>query len=202
MTILLIGASGTIGSAVDDALSADHEVVRVSRTSGDVLADLSDPDSIQALYESVDDFDAVVSAAGNAAFKPLLELTDDDVELSLSSKLMGQVNLVRFGLPHVNTTENPSFTLVTGVLSQNPVPGSAAISMVNSGLEGFVRGAALDAPDGVRVNAVSPPWVSETLEEMGEDPSDGLPAATVAKAFVDSVEGSMTGTVIDARDYA
>ncbi len=202
MNILLIGASGTIGSAIDDALSPDHDLVRVGRTSGDVQADLSDPDSIQALYETVDDVDAVVSAAGNAAFNPLTELSDDDFELSLSSKLMGQVNLVRYGLPHINTDKNPSFTLVTGILSHNPIPGSAAISMVNSGVEGFMRAAALEAPDGIRVNAVSPPWVSETLEEMDEDPSDGLPAATVAQAFVDSVEGDMNGEVIDARDYA
>ncbi len=202
MTVILIGATGTIGTAVADALSANHDVVRVGRTSGDVQADLSDPDSIQALYEEVGDFDAVVSTAGNAAFNPLDELTDEDFELSLSSKLMGQVNLVRYGLSQINTDDHPSFTLVTGILADNPIPGSAAISMVNSGVEGFMRGAALEAPEGVRVNAVSPPWVSETLEEMGEDPSDGLPAATVAKAFVDSVEGDMNGAVIDARDYA
>jgi len=202
MTVILIGATGTIGAAVHDTLSTNHEVIGVGRTSGDVQADLSDPNSIQALYEEVGTFDAVVSAAGNAAFNTLEELTDEDFELSLSSKLMGQVNLVRHGLSRINADDNPSFTLVTGILAENPIPGSAAISMVNGGVEGFMRGAALEAPDGIRVNAVSPPWVSETLEEMGEDPSDGLPAATVAEAFMDSVEGTMTGEVIDARDYA
>lgn len=201
MNVILIGASGTIGSAIDDALSPNHDLVRVGRTSGDVHADLSDPSSIETLYEEVGPFDAVVSAAGNAAFNPILDLTDDDFDLSLSSKLMGQVNLVRYGLPHIRTDGNPSFTLVSGVLSQEPMPGSAAISMVNSGIEGFARAAALEA-GGVRVNVVSPPWVSETLEAMDEDPSDGLPAATVAEAFVDSVEGEMTGEVVDARDYA
>ena len=200
MTVILIGATGTIGTAVHDALSTNHEVIGVGRSSGDVQADLSDPDSIETLFEEVGEFDAVVCAAGNAAFNPLAELTDDDFDLSLSSKLMGQVNLVRHGLSHISTDGNPSFTLVSGVLSEEPIPGSAAISMVNGGLNGFVRAAALDTD--VRVNVVSPPWVSETLEEMGEDPSDGLPAATVAKAFVDSVEGDMTGEVIDARDYA
>jgi NAD(P)-dependent dehydrogenase (short-subunit alcohol dehydrogenase family) len=201
MTVILIGATGTIGSAVHDALSTNHNVVGVGRSSGDVQADLSDPDSLHALYDEVDDFDAVVCAAGNAAFNPLSELSDDDFDLSLSSKLMGQVNLVRHGLPHISKADNPSFTLVSGVLSEEPIPGSAAISMVNGGIEGFMRAAALEA-EGVRVNVVSPPWVSETLEEMGEDPSDGLPAATVAKAFVDSVEGDADGEVIDARDYA
>jgi NAD(P)-dependent dehydrogenase (short-subunit alcohol dehydrogenase family) len=201
MTVILIGASGTIGAAIDDALSANHDLVRVGRSSGDVQADLSDPDSLRALYDDVGAFDAVVCAAGNAAFNPLEDLSDEDFALSVSSKLMGQVNLVRYGLPHVSTDANPSFTLVSGVLSTEPMPGSAAISMVNSGVEGFARAAALEA-EGVRLNVVSPPWVSETLEAMGQDPSDGLPAATVARAFVASVEGDMTGETIDARDYA
>jgi NAD(P)-dependent dehydrogenase (short-subunit alcohol dehydrogenase family) len=202
MTIILFGASGTIGSAINDTLSSEHEIIRVGRSSGDVHADLSDPDSLQTLYGEVEAFDAVVCAAGNAAFNALGDLSDDDFQLSLSSKLMGQVNLVRYGLPHVRTVGSPSFTLVSGILSQHPMPGSAAISMVNAGIEGFARAAALEAPEGVRVNVVSPPWVSETLEAMGRDPSDGLPAATVARAFVDSVEGDMTGQILDARDYA
>jgi NAD(P)-dependent dehydrogenase (short-subunit alcohol dehydrogenase family) len=202
MTIILIGASGTIGSAIDDAFSSDHDLIRVGRSSGDIHADLSDPASLQALYDEVEAFDAVVCAAGNAAFNALGDLSDDEFQLSLSSKLMGQVNLVRYGLPHVRTTGNPSFTLVSGILSQHPMPGSAAISMVNAGVEGFARAAALEAPEGVRVNVVSPPWVSETLEAMGRDPSDGLPAATVARAFVDSVESDMTGQILNAQDYA
>jgi NAD(P)-dependent dehydrogenase (short-subunit alcohol dehydrogenase family) len=56
-----------------------------------------------------------------------------------------------------------SVTVTSGVLARQPMPGGAAISMVNAGLEGFVRGAAAEAPRGVRVNAVSPPWVTETL---------------------------------------
>jgi len=37
---------------------------------------------------------------------------------------------------------------------------------------------------------------------MGQDPAAGLPAAVVARAFVDSVTGDMTGEVLGARDYA
>jgi NAD(P)-dependent dehydrogenase (short-subunit alcohol dehydrogenase family) len=203
MNIILVGASGTIGSAIADALSADHDLIRVGRSDGDFQADISAPDDIAALYDAVDAFDAVVCAAGGAAFNPLPDLSDDEFQMSVRSKLMGQVNLVRYGLPHVSTDENPSFTLVSGVLSQHPIPGSAAISMVNAGVEGFVRAAALEASDdGIRVNVVSPPWVSETLDAMGQDPSGGLPAATVAQAFVDSVTGDRSGDVIDARDYA
>jgi len=60
------------------------------------------------------------------------------------------------------------------------MPGGAVISLVNAGLEGFVRAAALELPRGVRVNAVAPGWVRETLVALKMDPSPGVPAAQVA----------------------
>ena len=66
---------------------------------------------------------------------------------------------------------------------------------MNAGLEGFARAAALEAPRGIRINVVSPPWVTETLQALGM-PQGGLPAATVAQAYVACVEGTATGQVI------
>jgi NAD(P)-dependent dehydrogenase (short-subunit alcohol dehydrogenase family) len=69
--------------------------------------------------------------------------------------------------------------------------------MVNAGIEGFVGAAALEAPRGLRVNAVSPPWVAETLSALKKDPTIGLPAAVVAQSYVQSVMGSETGVTLE-----
>ncbi len=198
MNVLVVGGTGTIGSAVVENLERDHDVIVAGHSSGTVQVDLADSSSIEQLYASVGAVDAVVSCAGDAAFGELEELTDEDFDLSLSNKLMGQVNLVRHGVDVLN--DNGVFTLTSGVLSQEPVQGSAAISLVNAGLEGFVRAAAIELPRNLRINVVSPPWVDETLEEMGADFSPSLPAATVAEAYRASLEGSQTGATIDARD--
>jgi NAD(P)-dependent dehydrogenase (short-subunit alcohol dehydrogenase family) len=197
MRILVIGATGTIGKAVVAALAGRHQVVRASRQKADEHVDIADRSSLRALFERLGRFDAIISAAGNAAWKPLGELTDDDFSFSLSNKLMGQVNLVRYGFAHVR--DGGSITVTSGVLSQQPMMGSGAVSLVNSGLEGFARAAALEAPRGIRVNVVSPPWVAETLQAMGQDPSRGLLAADVARAYVQSVEGTDRGQVISPR---
>jgi NAD(P)-dependent dehydrogenase (short-subunit alcohol dehydrogenase family) len=195
MRILLIGATGTIGQAVAAALGSRHDVIPASRHKAHEKIDISDPDSIRALFKRVGRVDAIVSAAGAAAFKPLAELSDEDFAFSINNKLMGQVNLARFGM--ASLAENGSVTLTSGVLAQEPIPGSAAISLVNAGLEGFARAAALEAPRGIRVNVVSPPWVAETVHAMGWPPVPGmLPAATVARSYVESVEGRMTGQVL------
>jgi NAD(P)-dependent dehydrogenase (short-subunit alcohol dehydrogenase family) len=199
MKIILIGASSTIGQAVEKALSARHHIVRVGRTKGELQVDIASPESIKRLFERATPFDAVVCAAGAARFAPLEKLTDEDFAFSLANKLMGQVNLVRLGVKHV--TDRGSFTLTSGVLANEPMPGSAAISLVNAGLEGFVRAAALELPRGIRVNVVSPPWVSETLKGMGKDPAVGMPAEQVAMAYAAAVEGPQTGRVLSARDF-
>ena len=196
MRILLVGATGTIGQAVADALRARHEVVAVTRRSTPRV-DLGDPASIRALYGAVGAIDAVVSTAGASAWKPFAQLGDEDYAFSLGSKLMGQVNLVRYGVDVVRA--NGSFTVTSGTLAQRPIPGSAAVSLVSAGLEGFVRAAALEIGEGRRVNVVSPGWVSETLEKTGRDPAGGTPAHVVAEAYVASVEGSMNGVVILAE---
>jgi NAD(P)-dependent dehydrogenase (short-subunit alcohol dehydrogenase family) len=197
MRILIVGATGTIGEAIVAALRPRQELVLASRRKAHEQVDIADPDSIRALYERVGRVDAVVSAAGQAKFAPLATLTDADFAFSLGNKLMGQVNLVRLGVGAV--ADGGSFTLTSGVLAQHPAPGSAAISLVNAGVEAFARAAALELPRGVRVNVVSPPWVSETLRAMGRDPAGGLPAADVARAYVESIEGRQTGAVITPR---
>jgi NAD(P)-dependent dehydrogenase (short-subunit alcohol dehydrogenase family) len=197
MRILIIGATGTIGRAVVAALKDRHDVIQASHREAHEKVDIADADSIRSLYKRVGRIDAVVSAAGQAAWKPLADLGDDDFAFSLGNKLMGQANLVRYGMGVVN--DGGSFTLTSGVLAQHPTPGSGAVSLVNAGLEGFGRAAALELPRGIRVNVVSPPWVSETLVAMGRDPSGGLPAADVARSYVESVEGSQTGAIISPK---
>ncbi len=150
-----------------------------------------------ALFETVTVTYAVLAMSPDGArFAPLSKLTDADFDYSLRNKLMGQVNLVRLGMDSVR--DGGSFTLTSGVLAKTPMPGSGAISLVNAGVEGFARAAALEAPRGIRVNVVSPPWVAETLTQLGMDPKNGLPAAVVAQTYARAVEGSMTGQVLEA----
>ena len=199
MRIILVGGTGTIGREVAKALAANHEVVTASRTGGALQVDMADPESVAAMFRAAGAFDAVVSAAGSARFGSLDDLKDEDFLFSFRNKLMGQVNLVRIGRTYIN--DNGSFTLTSGVLAREPMPGSSAISMVNAGLEGFVRAAQLELERGVRVNVVSPVWVKETLLALGRDPAAGMPAALVARAYVASVTGTMKGAVLDVKDY-
>ena len=121
MRIIVVGATGTIGKAVVEALAGRHEVVRVGHRGGDYQVDMTSKESIERLFQAVEEFDALVCAAGQAKFGALDGLSDGDFQFSLGSKLMGQVNLVRLGLAQVG--DGGSFTLTSGVLAREPTPG-------------------------------------------------------------------------------
>ncbi|HUN91940.1 MAG TPA: short chain dehydrogenase [Burkholderiaceae bacterium] len=195
MRLIVIGATGTIGQAVVAALGKRHEVVPVTRRTEPFRVDISSAASVRALFEHIGPIDGVICAAGAARFKPLADLSDDDFAFCLQNKLMGQVHIVREAVKCVR--DRGVIVVTSGILSRAPTPGSSAISLVNAGLEAFARAAALEAPRGIRINVVSPPWVSETLTKLRMDPNLGLTASTVAEAYVDVVQGSMTGQVIE-----
>ena len=199
MKVMVIGASGTIGREVVSKLLARHDVIKVGHTKGDHTVDLGSKEAIKRLFAAVRSLDAVICAAGLAKFGPLAQLSDDDFQLSVSNKLMGQVDLVRIGIPSVS--DQGSFTLTSGVLSRQPMRGSAAISLVNAGIEAFGRAAALELPRGLRLNVVSPGWVTETLKTLGMDPTGGMPAEEVAWAYVESLEGERNGETLDPKDF-
>ena len=166
MKIILIGANGTIGELVQKALAgAGHEIVKVGRKSGDFQVEIENRESVRKLYQAVGSFDAVAIAAGEVAFAPLSELTAEKWQFSLGSKLMGQISLVQEAIPFIN--EKGSFTLVSGVLNDEPIFAGVAASTVSGALEGFVRAAAIELPKGLRINVVSPTILEESEAQFG-----------------------------------
>lgn len=199
MKIIVVGANGTIGQAVVNALAPRHQVIKVGRNSGDFTVDMTSAESIADFYDRVGAFDALAVVAGDVHFGPLNTLTPNDLQVGLQSKLMGQVNLVLQGLNKIN--DGGSFTLISGVLSDDPIAYGTAATMTNAAVEGFVRGAAIEMPRGVRLNAVSPTIVEESVPSygpyfLGWDP---VPAAKAALGFVRSIEGLATGRVFSIK---
>lgn len=196
MRILVVGASGTVGQAAIKALSARHQIVTAGRSAGDVTVDLMDEASVRAMFEKLGRLDAVVSAAGHVHFGPVATMTPAQFRKGLDDKLMGQINLVLIGLPHVN--DGGSFTLTSGIIDRDPIRQGSNAAAVNGAIGGFVKGAAIEMPRGIRINAVSPGLLEESAQKYdgffpGHEP---VSSARVGLAYVKSVEGALTGQVI------
>lgn len=177
-------------------LSPDHEVVAVGNSSGQFQCDLESKDSLHALFSSIKEIDAVVVAAGSAIFVPLEELQPEEMEATVRSKLMGQINTVLIGREYVNP--KGSFTLTSGIIAAQPFRQSSAAAVANCGIEGFVRTAALELPQ--RINCVSPTLLEESYPKLGHFFPDltPIPSNKVALAYEESITSSETGQIYQA----
>ncbi len=200
MKTIVIGATGTIGKAVAGLLSdKGYEVVGASRSSANSI-DIDNPASIDGFFAEIEDVDAIICAAGNASFGALKDLTDEQIEVGLKSKLLGQINVVRKGISKLKA--NGIIILTGGILAYTPWPETTNIATVNAGIEGFVKATALELDEGRRILVVHPPFVKETAEAMGMDASPWPAAAKVAGTYLNAIAGNANGKAVFVEGYA
>ena len=198
MKIVIVGASGTIGRCVVEALKPANQIISVGLKDGDYLVDMTSTGSIQSLFESIGSFDALVATAGIAYFGPFDKMTETDFRVGLDSKLMGQINLVMVGQNYINP--KGSITLTSGTLSDDPVCMGAAISSVNGAINSFVKAASVELSNGIRINAVAP-GVAEDSPEFHPYFPGMVPDSMnrLSMAYIKSVLGAQTGQVFKAQ---
>lgn len=194
MKIMIVGAGGTIGRAVAENLAADHEIIRVGKTRGDLKVDLTDEASVKALFDRSGRVDAIISTTGSVHYGEFASMTAEQFNVGLQNKLLGQVRLVLIGKEYLHP--GGSFTLTTGILGQHPIRTGANSTAVNSGIEGFVLAAANEL-NGLRINAVSPSVLTEALDKYASyfPGFESVAASRVALAYRRSVEGIDSGKV-------
>jgi NAD(P)-dependent dehydrogenase (short-subunit alcohol dehydrogenase family) len=196
MKIIVIGASGAVGQTAIEALGDRHEIITVGRSSGDIQLDIEDHEAVRSMYNEVGKLDAVVSAVGHGHFGGVAEMSSDQFMKGITHKVLPQVNLVLVGIEHIN--DGGSFTLTSGVLNRDPIRGGASAAAANGALDGFVLGAAIEMPRGIRINAVSPGLLQVSVNRYdgffpGHEP---VSSERVGLAYCKSVEGAITGQVI------
>ena len=200
LRILLVGAHGTLGRAIAAELGARHKIISAGRSSADLIMDIADPASIRNGLKSAGQLDAVICAAGEVTFSPLADIApaplgESKYALGLTNKLLGQVNLALAAREVLR--DRGSITLIAGILSERPIAAGSSASMVNGAIESFVRSAAIELPRGLRINAVSPSVLAESMAQLAPffRGFEAVPAARAALAFSRSVEGLETGQV-------
>ena len=196
MKILIVGGNGTIGKKVSSFLSKENEIITAGRNSGDLRIDLSDSNSIKNLFIKNNNFNAVISIAGEAVWAPFDDLTEEDYYKGIKNKMMGQVNLVKIGRKYIN--HGGSFTLTTGILADNPVKMTTSAALVNGGIHSFVKAASLEMENNIRVNVISPGLVEDSAEKY-KDYFPGyeiVKMQNLAELYAKVIKGDQNGEVI------
>lgn len=195
MKIIIVGASGTMGKHLTNAFKKDHEVITASTKDSDLQVDITSTDSIKKMYEAAGPFDALISTAGPTFVGPWKKLTDQSFRKGVEGKMMGQINLVLIGQHYINP--KGSFTLIAGALSQEPQLNFANAAAANGAIEGFVKAAAIELENGIRINAVSPTVIENSPQYFPYFPGDvPVTMQQLEYGFRKAVFGANTGQVI------
>lgn len=196
---LIIGATGTIGSAVSNTFQQEgYQVTRVSRNTTPGI-DIENSVSVADFFSQGDLYDVIICCAGTASAGALEKLEEDDFRQSLNSKLMGQIRLVKHGLGSLNT--GGTLLLTGGIFSHDPWPQTSAMAMVNAGLEGFVRSVSTEIVDEKIVAIIHPPFIAETAQKMGMDPTPWPSAETAGKAYLKAIAQAANGEHLFFENY-
>lgn len=197
MKIVVIGASGDVGRFVVEELArdGDHDIIRVGRTQSDHQVDITDDESVDALFKKIGRIDAIIVAAGNVILAPIAKMTAADFHKGLQDKLLSQVRVALVGQHYLN--DGGSITLTSGIAVDDPIAQGSNAATSNAGIEGFVRAAACDLSRGIRINAVSPTVLTESMERFGSffPGYESVSGTRVAMAYRRSIEGVQSGRV-------
>ena len=196
MKIVIVGASGTMGQYLANVLEKEnHEVIRASRSSEEIQVDTRSTQSIESMFARIGTFDALISTAGETFVGPWKNLNDQTFKKGIEGKMMGQINLVLIGQHYINP--KGSFTLITGALTHEPQINFANASAVNGAVEGFVRASAIELPNGIRINAVSPTVIENSPQYFPYFPGE-IPTTMkqLEFGFKKSLFGAVTGHII------
>jgi NAD(P)-dependent dehydrogenase (short-subunit alcohol dehydrogenase family) len=195
MKIIIVGASGTMGKHLTSAFEKEHEIIKAAAEGGDIQVDITSTESIEKFFKQVGAFDALISTAGPTYVGPWKKMDDKEFRKGVDGKMMGQINLVLIGQHYINP--KGSFTLITGALTHDPQKNFANASAANGAVEAFVRAAAIELENGIRINAVSPTVIENSPQYFPFFPGD-IPVTMqqLEYGFRKSVFGANTGQVI------
>ncbi|HOZ79558.1 MAG TPA: short chain dehydrogenase [Ferruginibacter sp.] len=195
MKIVIVGASGTMGTYLSNAFEKEHEIIRADRNNSVIQVDITSPVAIEKMYKKTGAFDALICTAGPTYVGPWKNLNDETFRIGVEGKMMGQINLVLIGQHYIKP--KGSFTLISGALTHEPQKNFANASAANAAVEGFVRGAAIELENGIRINAVSPTVIENSPQYFPFFPGE-LPVTMkqLEFGFRKSVFGANTGQII------
>jgi 3-oxoacyl-[acyl-carrier protein] reductase len=180
---LVTGGTRGIGAAIAQRLEADGwQVARLSRSSGDVQADVADAQQVRDAFKAVRErFGPVLVLVNNAGVRHdglAIRMPEDEWRAVVDTNLTGAFNCTRQALDDMLGARWGRIVNISSVVAERANPGQANYVAAKAGLLGLTRTIAREmARKGVTCNAVTP-GVIET--DMTADLADGLVKAVPA----------------------
>ena len=189
MTALVTGASGGIGSAIAEALSAQGARVALSGTRADALdavkeriggenvvipCDLSDSAAVDALVpravEALGQLDILVNNAGITRDNLAMRMKDEEWSDVIRVNLEAAFRLARAALKPMMRARFGRIISITSVVGTMGNPGQANYAASKAGLVGMSKALAQEvASRGITVNCIAPGFITSPMTDALAD---------------------------------
>jgi len=203
---LVTGGTRGIGAAIADRLAADGwAVARMSRSGGDVQADVADTEQVRAAFASVRErFGPVLVLVNNAGVRAdglTIRMSEDDWHAVIDTNLNGAFHCTRPALDDMLSARWGRIVNVSSVVAQRANPGQANYVAAKAGLLGFTRTVAREmARKGITCNAVTPGVIeTEMTTDVADEIVKAVPAGRVGRP--EEVASAVAFLVSDEAAY-
>jgi NAD(P)-dependent dehydrogenase (short-subunit alcohol dehydrogenase family) len=189
--ILIIGATGGIGSVLTRRLAAEGRQLVLAARSKEPLDTLADEvggkaivtdattfDDVQALVKDAGALSGAVNLCGSILLKPAHQTSEADFQETVALNLTSSFALVRAMGP-VLRKGGGSIVLMSSAAAAVGLANHEAIAAAKAGVEGLARAAAATyAAQKIRINCVAPGLVDTPLAEGITKNETALKAST------------------------
>ena len=204
--VLVVGATGGLGSLISDQLAgAGATVLRSGRSTTTLAADLQVEGAAATLIDEAaavhGRLDGLVIAAGVVAFGPASEVSDATLRELFEINTLAPMRLVRAVTPYLTASAQsggePFVVTMSGVVAETPTSGLAAYSGAKAGLAAFVQAASRELRRaGIRLIDARP---GHTETDLSKHPIEGTaPAYPVGHAPV-AVATRIVSAIVDGE---
>ena len=158
-TIIVVGGSKGIGSAIVNSLLSSHKVINISRTEpAQVHENLKhyQCDVLNDDLPEIESADGLVYCPGSINLKPINRLSLDDFRNDFEINVLGAVKTIQKYLTILKNGDKPSIVLFSTVASKLGMPFHASVAASKSAIEGLTKSIGAELVPTVRVNAIAP----------------------------------------------
>lgn len=164
---------GVLGRTPEDTERVTKEIQQAGGAATTLLADVSDPDALQAairqLGEAHGRIDIVVANAGiNGKWASLDDLTVDDYEQTMGINFRGTFLTVKYALPYLRKSDSGAVVVVSSVNGSRMFSNTGASLYASSKAAqvAFAKMTAIElAKDKIRINVICPGAIDTEIDD-------------------------------------